>query len=265
MSQIEENELSEELEKVRVSFGESAEAYRKSPLHGNPADLARMEALLLPAEGERVLDVGTGGGHTAASLAAKGCRVVALDATASMLRETRKLAEEKKVSLAGRVLADGQLLPFAKRSFDIVTCRLVVHHYRNSPAGVREMARILRPGGRLYVFDLSAPDEPELAKFLDGIEQLRDPSHIASEPPSRWRRMVETVGLEITHFRWFQRPTYDLPSWFARSRTPEGNRKEIDRRLAAASPAAKRAFGIETGGDSPGFSSPVVEIVATKR
>lgn len=264
MSQIEEDSLSDELAKVRISFGESAEAYRKSSLHGNAADLERMLGLVEPKEGDRALDIGSGGGHTSVCLAAKGCRVTALDVTPAMLRETRKLAAEKKITLEARTLADAQALPFAKRSFDILATRLACHHLRAAPAAIREFARVLKPGGRLYVFDLSAPDDAELAKFLDGIEVLRDPSHASSLPPSQWRRMIESVGLETKSFAWKQRSPYPMASWLDRTATPDGARREIARRLAEAPMAAKKTFAIDEGPEGWRFGSPVIELLALK-
>ncbi len=260
-----EDELSDELAKVRISFTDTAEAYRKSTAHGNPADLARMIDEVNPREGEDALDVGCGGGHTAVAIAAAGCRTVALDVTPAMLRETKLLAADRHVGLRARFLADGQMLPFAKRSFDIVTCRLAVHHFGAPPVAVREMARVLRPGGRLYIFDLSAPDEPELGRFLNEIERLRDSSHVASLASSQWRRMIETVGLEAKSFRWAHRAPYDMQSWLDRSQTPPASRKEINRRLATAPDPTKKLFQIEENKDgSFRFGSPVIEILALK-
>jgi len=260
-----EDELSDELARVRVSFSETAEAYRKSPAHGSPVDLARMLEVVAPKAGEAVLDVASGGGHTAVALGETGAFVIALDVTPAMLRETRHLAQQKKVSLRSRVLADGQLLPFARRSFEIVTSRLAVHHFRGAHLAIREMSRVLRPGGRLYIFDLSAPDEPELGVLLNDVERLRDPSHMDSHPPSHWRRMIETVGLEIRHFHWMNRAPYDMETWFERSRTPKPARKEVFKKLAQANLAAKKVFQIEEHEDAWRFGSPVIEILAVKR
>lgn len=264
MSQIEEDSLSDELARVRVSFTEAAEAYRLGAVFSNPADLARMLEGLALSPGDRALDVGSGGGHTAVALATAGARTTALDVTPAMLRETKTLAAEKGTSLECRMLGDAHTLPFAKRSFDAVTTRFAAHHFGSAPVAVREMARVLKPGGRLYVFDLSGPDEPEMAAWLDGLEKLRDSSHVASHPPSRWRRMIESVGLEAKNFRWSPRPPYDMASWLDRSGTPEGARAEIQARLANAPTAARKHYHVEEGPAGWRFASPAVEILAVK-
>ena len=100
----------------------------------------------------RVLDVGCGTGELADRLADRGWEVVGLDLCESMLRR----ANGKLNGNAGRVrltVADSECLPFHAGAFDVVTCANSFHHYPDQEGVVRELYRVLRPGGRLLLLD----------------------------------------------------------------------------------------------------------------
>src|SRR5581483_1420636 len=100
--------------------------------------------------GEDVLEIGGGIGTDLAQFAAHGARVTDLDLAAGHLQ----LAEEnfRLRGLAGRFIHhDAESLPFADASFDLVYSNGVLHHTPNTSAVVREIFRVLRPGGRAIV------------------------------------------------------------------------------------------------------------------
>jgi len=100
----------------------------------------------------RVLDIGCGTGKLARRLAQRGSSVVGLDLCEPMVRQARgKLnGDGSRVRLA---VGDSEHLPFAAGSFDAVTCSNSFHHYPNQTAVIREMFRVLQPGGHLLVLD----------------------------------------------------------------------------------------------------------------
>lgn len=110
-------------------------------------------AAALPA-GRRVLDVATGTGDLALDLARAGARqVVGADFAAAMLA-----AAKRKVG-AGipLVLADAQRLPFGDATFDAVTNAFLLRNLSDLDLGLREMRRVLRPGGRLVCLEITRP------------------------------------------------------------------------------------------------------------
>ncbi|HEY7255994.1 MAG TPA: class I SAM-dependent methyltransferase [Solirubrobacterales bacterium] len=109
---------------------------------------------------QRVLDVATGTGLVARSLVRSyGCRVVGLDQSAPMLARARaKVASDSK--LAGRVeLVEGQAeeMPFADGEFDHLTFTYLLRYVDDPGATLRELARVVRPGGRVACLEFCVP------------------------------------------------------------------------------------------------------------
>jgi demethylmenaquinone methyltransferase/2-methoxy-6-polyprenyl-1,4-benzoquinol methylase len=117
---------------------------------------ARLASLAPDARGARALDLACGTGDIAFELAARGARVTALDITPRMLH----LARRRPRRPAGRVdfvAGDMMALPFAGGSFDVVTTG---YGLRNVPVladALREINRVLRPGGLLLSLDFNRP------------------------------------------------------------------------------------------------------------
>jgi SAM-dependent methyltransferase len=116
--------------------------------------------LLGVAEGDRVLDVGCGSGVVTRAIARKiGARgrVIGLDPSASFLTVAREIADQTDV--AARIeFREGSASapPFADGSFDAAIAVTVLAHMHNGAAAVPELARVVRPGGRIGIFDFDA-------------------------------------------------------------------------------------------------------------
>ncbi len=100
--------------------------------------------------GAHVLDAATGTGDLALTLAEKGARVTAVDFSEGMLRVARQRRSHKNIGFS---LADAQSLPFDAGSFDHVIVSFGVRNFENPERGIRELWRVLRPGGRLVVLE----------------------------------------------------------------------------------------------------------------
>jgi len=96
-----------------------------------------------------ILDVAAGTGDFARELARQGQRSVATDLSYNMLAAAR--------SVHLRVQADASKLPFRGASFDGVTCGYALRNFTDLPATLAEMARVLRPGGRLSLLEVAEP------------------------------------------------------------------------------------------------------------
>lgn len=110
------------------------------------------EACVTPAD--TALDLACGTGDIAYGVAAAGAEVVGLDITLRMLQLARAKAAGPKVRfLAG----DMSALPFAAARFDLVTTGYGLRNVPDLDGAIREMARVLRPGGRLLSLDFNRP------------------------------------------------------------------------------------------------------------
>jgi demethylmenaquinone methyltransferase / 2-methoxy-6-polyprenyl-1,4-benzoquinol methylase len=113
-----------------------------------------------PAAGERVLDVATGTGMVAAELLARsGCSVVGIDQSAEMLAGARARFDGRSPAVE---LIEGQAesLPFADESFDALTVTYLLRYVDDPRATMRELARVVRPGGRVGSLEFGVPSGP---------------------------------------------------------------------------------------------------------
>jgi ubiquinone/menaquinone biosynthesis C-methylase UbiE len=126
------------------------------------------------------LDLGTGTGELARRFAQnRGCRVVGLDPSAAMIAEARHKAAEGSWGDVTFQVADAPFLdiPFPNGAFDAVASTQAFHHLheRHKPAAVKEMARVLGPGGRLAIGDPMFQDradlEAALARWPEALEE----------------------------------------------------------------------------------------------
>lgn len=248
---------------MRASFAAVAANYRTSERHADPVHLRRMLATLAPRGHERVLDVATGGGHTAAALAPFVAEVVAFDLLPEMLHEARTLFREGHVANAACVAGDVHDLPFAEGAFHLVTCRSAPHHFADLFAACAELRRVLQPGGRLYVFDVGAPEDPAVAEWVNDVERTRDPSHVRALSRSEWTEVVERAGLEMLEAR--EVPTvYDVPAWIGRLNLGPERRAAVLERLGAAPSALPPHVAADLSPGAERFASVRVELIATR-
>ncbi|HWF20322.1 MAG TPA: ubiquinone/menaquinone biosynthesis methyltransferase [Verrucomicrobiae bacterium] len=121
----------------------------------------RLLTLAAGRPGERVLDLCCGTGDVALAFAQQGLRVVGLDFSEPMLAVARERVKSPKFTDGGAVeflQGDALRAPFPDASFDIVTISYGLRNLADWEAGLREMRRLARPGGRLLVLDFGKPD-----------------------------------------------------------------------------------------------------------
>ena len=99
----------------------------------------------------RVLDAGCGGGGMPLSIAEHADEVVGIDPIDRFSDAGAVLARERGLTRLHFIRADGMALPFRDRSFDLVLSHAVIEHVADAPLYLRECARVLAPGGRMYL------------------------------------------------------------------------------------------------------------------
>jgi demethylmenaquinone methyltransferase / 2-methoxy-6-polyprenyl-1,4-benzoquinol methylase len=126
------------------------------------------EAVVLP--GDRVLDACCGTGDLALACARAGGRVTGLDFSERMLDRARR-----KAKAVEWVRGDALALPFGDASFDVATVGFGVRNLDDLPRGLSELRRVLRPGGRIGVLEITRPRgllAPFYRLWFDGIVPL---------------------------------------------------------------------------------------------
>lgn len=234
---------------AQAQFAPVAAAYVTSATHAHGADLARMVELFGPSGSEVVLDVATGGGHTALAFAPRVRHVVASDLTLEMLQAARQHIVAQQTANVVYCRAAAEALPFAVASFDLVTCRIAAHHFGDIRAFVAEAARVLRPGGRLLISDHIGLEDAELDAFMDRFERWRDPSHVRAYSYAEWQEFCAAAGLHVTYTEDDDREPYEFESWTARMRMPVAEREALERWLLAAPARCRDFFAIVAAED----------------
>ncbi len=125
---------------------------------------ARAGELAAVGPGDRVLDVATGTGDLAVELArrvAPGGSVVGCDFSDAMLELARRKAPELRFEWANALE-----LPYGDGEFAAATVGFGARNFSDLEAGLREMARVVRPGGRVVVLEITTPTRPPLSTFF---------------------------------------------------------------------------------------------------
>ena len=204
---------------VQGQFDPRAHAYAQSAVHSAGPDLERAKSLVAQAAPGQALDIGCGGGHLSFALAPQVTRMVALDPSPAMLAMVSKTAATRGLSQIDPRLGRAESLPFADASFPLVCTRYSAHHWTRLEAALREMGRVLAPGGHALVIDALGHEDPLVDTFLQTIELLRDPSHVRNRSATEWRSLLWSAHvIELERVEWPTR--LEFASWVARMNTP---------------------------------------------
>lgn len=230
---------------AQARFARSAGRYVESSILAEGSELGRMLELARLDGSERVLDVATGGGHTALAFAPQVREVVACDLTPAMLKAAAKHLGERGVGNVRFELADAEALPFRDGEFDVVTARFAPHHFPAPRRFAAEAARVLAPGGRLVMFDNMAPEDEELDTFMNRFERWRDPSHVRAHRSSQWQAMLVEAGLVVEEADPLVAKLYPFDDWTGRQAMVPDEREELQAWLLAAPPRCAEFFEIK--------------------
>lgn len=165
---------------------------------GRAVDLAEV------GPGSTVLDVATGTGDLAIAAAARGAQVVGSDFSEGMLERARSKAPNITFEHG-----DALALTYADDRFDAATVGFGARNFADLEQGLREMARVVRPGGKVVVLEITTPQRPPLSTFFslwfDRIVPLA--GRLAGDPdaysylPNSVKRFPGPEGLAATMAR----------------------------------------------------------------
>ncbi len=246
---------------VGGQFGARAAAYLASAVHAQGADLEALAALVRGKTHAHVLDLGCGAGHVSFHVAPHVGDVVAYDLSPEMLAVVARAAAERGLRNIATTQGVAENLPFAEQSFDYVFSRFSTHHWRDFDAGLREVARVLKPGGMAAFVDGVSPGLPLLDTYLQAVEVLRDPSHVRNYSRAEWDAAIARAGL-VPGAASQQRLRLQFAVWIERMRTPKLQSDAIRALQAAMAEPVTRYFAIGPDGS---FDLDVVFIQAAKQ
>lgn len=190
---------------TRVAWDRIAAGYDRTntPTQMGIAGEALRRAGLRP--GMRFLDVACGSGALAIPAARAGADVYAVDQSPVMLELLRERVRTEALPVDGKVM-DGQALEIEDASFDMAGSQFGVMLFPDMPRGIREMARVVKPGGTVLVIAYGDPHEIDFLRFLvEAVQSVRpgfqgppmDPPPLPFQlsDPERLRRELEAAGL----------------------------------------------------------------------
>jgi ubiquinone biosynthesis O-methyltransferase len=140
------------------------------------------------------LDVGCGDGELAVELWRRGAQVAGIDASPDMIEAARMRAQSQKAAIAFEVAAAEQL-PFALEQFDVVVAVTILCFVQEAPPVLREMARVLRPGGRLVIGELGRWSSWAAARRIRAWRGSALWQRAAFRSQSELRRLAERAAL----------------------------------------------------------------------
>ena len=168
--------------------------------HPGGLDLTRRLARALDLRpGQRVLDIASGPGTTAFLLASElGVEVDGVDLGEVAVAKANVRAAEKGIDGQVRFhVGDAERLPFDDAGFDAVVCECAFCTFPDKPTAAAEMARVLRPGGRLGITDVAldpARLDAELSSLAGWVACLAD-----ARPLDQYVELLSAAGLRVVH------------------------------------------------------------------
>ncbi len=116
-----------------------------------------------------LVDLGAGDGYLARAVAPSVDTVIAVDISGAMISELRKKAAAEGIRNIQTIVSDGCDVPLEDGSVDLVCANMFLHHIEEPITAVREMGRILKPGGKVFLADLVEHGNKELMEAMHDV------------------------------------------------------------------------------------------------
>jgi ubiquinone/menaquinone biosynthesis C-methylase UbiE len=184
---------------VRERFTKTAEVFGDYAVAERVAEAESLARLVAAGPEDVAVDLACGPGTLALRFAKHVRWMCAYDLTpAILLRARQSAAQHGVLDKLGFAIGDAQLLPFADGALDLAVTSYSLHHISDPARVIREMARVVKRGGRVGLIDIVVPEDPKVRALNHRIEWIRDHSHCRSLTLAEFKAMMDDAGLRIT-------------------------------------------------------------------
>jgi ubiquinone/menaquinone biosynthesis C-methylase UbiE len=220
---------------VREQFTRTAQVFGDFAV-ATRIDMAEQLARMVRAGGaDRAIDLACGPGTLALRFARHVRWICGLDLTPAILDRARRSAAAQRLANLDFALGDAQALPFADGSLDIAVTSYSLHHFPDPARAIGEMARVVKSGGRVGIFDIFVPEDPQVLELNNRIERLRDRSHTRTITRREFESAFAANGLRILETG-IEENTRDFDHWLLVAGSKPGDPAYAEaRRLMEAS------------------------------
>lgn len=142
-----EGETKEFFNEVASEWEEMRKSYYDESIKGKLEELDILERHMT------VIDLGAGDGYISRSIAGSVKKVIAVDISSEMLNELKRKANLEEIENIETLETDGLDIPIDKSSVDVVCANMFLHHIEEPALAIKEMYRILKPGGTVFLAD----------------------------------------------------------------------------------------------------------------
>jgi ubiquinone/menaquinone biosynthesis C-methylase UbiE len=215
---------------VETAFARQAQSFATSQVANSERLLTALLAAAQPSADQRWLDAACGPGIITRALARHAGHVLGVDTTAEMVSLARETAAVEGLDNAGFRVADATATGCSDASFDGAVTRFAIHHIPAPDRLFAELARVVRPDGRIVVLDHVADEQAEARSWVQEVERLRDPSHWASLSPHSMCEHAAQAGLRLIEEQSF---TFELDfeDWLRRGTADSASTSLLERAL----------------------------------
>ena len=203
------------IDKTRIGFEnlfEEANYYNRQTQ--DERHLALIMDSLCIGTGDKILDLGTGSGYLAFPIAIKHpeCTVIGVDIVVKALEKNREKAMKQGLSSITFVSYDGVDLPFMDAAFTVITTRYALHHFPLLENTFRNLSRIIKEGGQLFISD-PTPDMNDHVNFIDSFMQTAQDGHVKFYTKDEFVDLASNAGFRLEK-------SFQTQIRFPRKRTP---------------------------------------------
>lgn len=230
-------------ERVCERFTRTAEEFARFSLTTRAEEAQILVNLTAPRGDERALDLACGPGTFTRAFAPRVKFILGLDLTPAILAQAQNAAAKENIANVAFALGDATRIPLPEWSLDLAVCAYSLHHFPDPEAALRELVRVVTPGGFVSLVDIVAPEEPPRAAANNEIERARDSSHMTTLRQSDLRHLLKASGLRLRGWQVTER-LRGFDEWMQVAGWKRGDPafEETKRRMEAAMPRDLSGF-----------------------